>query len=153
MSFWSSISLRERLILIAGIAVILILAVDALILVPYQSHQQNLKESIEQGRQDLSWMQNAVHRLPPSSGKVNKLKGRLISFVDQQIGKAGMKKNMKQMTPVDQNMVRVRFSGVEFSKLLQLFNQMSGTVEIGEARILPEAKPGIVSASLVLTSL
>lgn len=153
MSFWKSISLRERLILIVGIAVILILVADSLLVAPFQSHQQELKEQIEQGRQDLAWMQDAVHRLPSSPATIKRVKGRLISFVDQQIGKAGMKKNMKQMTPVDQNMVRVRFSSVEFSKLLQLFNQMSGAVEIGEARILPEGKPGIVSASLVLTAL
>jgi type II secretory pathway component PulM len=153
MSFWNSISLRERVILILGITVILILAADSLVLAPYQSHQQDLKEQIEQGRQDLSWIQNAVHRLPSSPSKSNRVKGRLISFVDQQIGKAGLKKNMKQMTPVDQHNVRVRFSGVEFNKLIQLLNQMSGVVEITEARVLPDGKTGIVSASLILASL
>ena len=152
--WWNSISLREQAIVgIAGL-VALVVIIDSLLLTPYQMNRQRLDEQISQAHEDLSWMQQAVKRLPDQTNAGGKrISGRLVTFVDGQISGAGLKQNMQQMTPIEDNAVRLRLEDVEFNRLLRFFSSIDGLVSIDEARILPADRDGLVNVSLVVSKI
>ena len=147
--WWDSISLRERIIVAAAVMVALYIAVDMLLVQPFTGSFEQVQENTIQAQDDLSWMQQAVTRIPAgSSGK--SLQGSIVSYVDGQISRAGFKSNLQQMTPLQDDAVRVRLRDVEFDKLLTFFAAVNARVVIDEVRILPQGSAGLVNASLVL---
>ena len=152
--WWNSISLREQAIVaIAGLIGLLVI-IDSLLLTPYQMNRGRLDEQISQAQEDLGWMQQAVKRLPDQSSAGGKrISGRLVTFVDGQISGAGLKQSMQQMTPIDDNAVRLRLADVEFNSLLRFFSSVDGLVSIDEARILPADQQGLVNVSLVVSKI
>ena len=152
--WWNSISLREQAIVaIAGLIALLVI-IDSLLLTPYQINRERLDEQISQAQEDLGWMQQAVKRLPDQSSTGGKrISGRLVTFVDGQISGAGLKQSMQQMTPIDDNAVRLRLADVEFNKLLRFFSSIDGLVSIDAARILPADQQGLVDVSLVVSKI
>lgn len=152
--WWNSISLREQAIVAIAALVALVVIIDSLLLTPYQINRQRLDEQIIQAQEDLGWMQQAVKRLPdqPNAGG-KRISGRLVTFVDGQISGAGLKQSMQQMTPIDDNAVRLRLADVEFNSLLRFFSGIDGLVSIDEARILPADREGQVNVSLVVSKI
>ena len=150
--WWNRISIREQAIVgIAGL-IALVVILDGLVVTPYHLHSQQLDEQISQAREDLGWMQQAVRRLPrQNSQAARQISGRLVTFIDGQISRAGLKQSMQQMTPIQDNSVRLRLADVEFNQLLRFFSSLDGLVMIDEARILPSDQPGQVSVNLVVS--
>ena len=98
-------------------------------------------------------MHQAVFRLPQQKQSVSKIiSGRVVTFVDQQITRMGLKTQMQQMTPVQDHSVRVKLADVEFDKLLRFFNAIEGAVLIEEVRLIPAEQKGYVNVSLVLSN-
>jgi type II secretory pathway component PulM len=153
MQWWQNLALRERLILAAAALLVSFVLLDTLVLQPFQLSRQQLEQDIAQARDDLDWMRSAVNRLPsPGASKQKIHAGRVITFLDQQISRQGLKKNMQQMTPIQDHSARLRLSDVEFSKLLQFFSAISGSILVEEVRILPADQPGLVNVSLVVNN-
>lgn len=153
MQWWHNLAWRERLIL--GVAVFLVsfVLIDTLVLQPYRVSRQQIEEDLQQAQDDLEWMRSAVNRLPPQGANKQKIHaGRVITFLDQQISRQGLKKNMQQMTPIQDHSARLRLSDVEFSRLMQFFSAISGSILVQEVRILPADKPGLVNVSLVVSN-
>lgn len=150
-TWWDGISLRERMIVvIAGIALLYVL-LDLILIQPVLGHRQQLIEDVAQAREDLTWMQQAVQKIPAGSNSAPKaLQGSIATYVDGQISRSGLKKNLQQMTPILKNSVRVRLSDVDFNQLLNFLLALEASIEIEEARILPQSDEGVVNASLIL---
>lgn len=150
-NWWGNLNLREQLVLsIAGLIGVVIL-LDSLVIQPYRSGYQQMDERVVQAEDDLKWMQQAVLRLPQRTGVSRKISsGKVVSFIDQQINRLGLKSSMQQMTPIEDHSARIRLSDVEFDKLLRFFNAIDGSVFIQEIRLLPTDKKGFVDVSLVL---
>ncbi len=129
------------------------LLVDSFLIEEYRVKNQALNEQISQAQEDLEWMQQAVFRLPQQNQSANKIiSGRVVTFVDQQITRMGLKTQMQQMTPVQDHSVRVKLADVEFDKLLRFFNAIEGAVLIEEVRLIPAEQKGYVNVSLVLSN-
>lgn len=153
MQWWHNLAWRERLIL--GVAAILVsfVLIDTLVLQPFRVSRQQIEEDLQQAQDDLEWMRSAVNRLPSQGANKQKIHaGRVITFLDQQISRQGLKKNMQQMTPIQDHSARLRLSDVEFSRLMQFFSAISGSILVQEVRILPADKPGLVNVSLVVSN-
>ncbi|MDJ0834010.1 MAG: type II secretion system protein GspM [Gammaproteobacteria bacterium] len=149
--WWNRISTREQAIVAVAGLIALVVILDGLLLTPYRLHSQQLDEQISQAREDLGWMQQQVHRLPKQSQQgIRQISGRLVTFIDSQIVRAGLKQSMQQMTPIQDDAVRLRLADVEFNQLLRFFSSLDGLVRIDEARILPTDQPGQVGVSLVV---
>lgn len=151
-TWWNNLMLRERLIFSVAGLIALILLLDTLVIEEYRIKTQQLQQQIEQAKDDLSWMKQAVQKLP--SGKTTKSKvvsGRVVTYIDQQITRQGLKQHMQQMTPIQDHSVRVKFSEVRFNQLLKLFSAIDGSVVIQEVRILPSDTRGHVNISLVVS--
>jgi len=152
-SWWQGLQLREKLILaIAGLIVVAVL-VDSLILQEFRSSFDSLDEQVEQANDDLSWMKQAVLRLPDKKKKTQKIKsGRVITYISQQVNRQGLKTNMQQMTPIQNHSARLRLSDVEFTRLLKFFSAIDGSILIQEVRLLPTNTEGFVNVSMVLSN-
>ena len=151
--WWDSLNFREQLLLSVVAIIALFILVDTLLLEQYRIQNQQLIEKTDQAAEDLEWMRQAVTRLPTGSVTSKKIiSGRVVTFVDQQITRQGLKKNMLQMTPIQNHAVRLRLSDIKFDELLTFFSTLEGSVLIEEVRILPADKPGVVNASLVVSN-
>ena len=151
--WWSNLNTRERLILIAASLLVSVLLIDSFVVEEIRIKNQALNEQIEQARDDLEWMQQAVYRLPQQKQAATKvISGRVVTFVDQQITRMGLKQQMQQMTPLQDHSVRVKLADVEFDKLLRFFNAIDGAILIEEVRLIPSDQKGLVNVSLVLSN-
>lgn len=150
-TWWDGISLRERLIVVIASIVILYVLLDVIIFQPLLGQKEQVIEETAQAQQDLSWMQQAVTRLPTGSSRSSRaIKGSIATYVDGQISRAGLKKNLQQMTPILKHSVRVRLSEVDFNQLMNFLVALESSIVIEEIRILPQTDTGIVNASLIL---
>ncbi len=153
MQWWQGLALRERLILLAAALVLGFVLTDSLLLQPLQMKRQQISENLQQARDDLAWLRSAVNRLPAAGSNKQKVHaGRVITFLDQQISRQGLKQNMQQMTPIQDHSARLRLSDVEFSKLLRFFSAISGSILVKEVRILPADEAGKVNVSLLVSN-
>lgn len=152
-SWWSGLEFRERVILTVAGLIALFILLDTLIIGEFRSKFQQLDEQIVLAKEDLAWMKQAVNRLP-SQGKTNRKlnSGRIVTFIDQQITRHGLKKNMQQMTPIQEHSARLRLSDVEFNKLLKFFTAIEGSVIVQEVRLLPTDNHGFVNVSLLISN-
>ncbi len=153
-SWWESLNTREHLLLSAVILVVALVLLDSLILDQYRQRNQQLDDMLVQAREDLTWMKQAVQRLPAQGAAPVKriAAGRVASFIDQQISRQGLKDKMLQMTPVQDHSVRLRLQEVKFDQLLNFFASIEDQVFITEVRILPADNPGFVNASLMVSN-
>ncbi len=136
----------------AGLVAILI-AFDSFVFEEFRLKYQQIDEQVEQAQQDLSWMKQAVKQLPTQKGASRQVNpGRVVSYIDKQISRQGLKKNMQQMTPIKNHSARLRLSEVEFSKLLKFFAAIEGSVTLEEVRLLPTDNSGYVNASLLISN-
>ncbi len=150
-TWWDGISLRERLIVVIAGIVLLYVLLDIILIQPLLSHTQQISEDTVQAQEDLNWMQQAIARLPRGgSGAVRAIKGSIATYIDGQITRAGLKKNLQQMTPILKHSVRVRLSDVDFNQLLNFLVALESSIVIEEVRILPQSDNGVVNASLIL---
>ena len=153
ISWWQGLQLREKLILAIASLIVFVVLVDSLILQEFRSNFDSLDENIEQARDDLGWMKQAVLRLPNQKKKTQKIKsGRVITFINQQVNGQGLKDNMQQMTPIKNHSAKLRLTDVEFTKLLKFFTAIDGSILTQEVRLLPTDTDGFVNVSMVLSN-
>lgn len=152
LSLLERYTLREKAIVGFALVVLLVLGVHALIIEPYQEKAASMREAIEQQRSDLAWMRSAVAGMP--AGNVNaaapKISGTLANFIDKAVRRQGLSEQLSQMSPVGNDEVRMRYSAVDFNRLVSFIAQVSSRgLEIKDIRISAAESPGIVDSSLV----
>lgn len=150
-TWWDGINLRERLIVIFASIVLLYVLLDLILIQPVIGQRRQLIEEVAQAKEDLVWMQQTIQKIP-SGNRANSakaLKGSIATYVDGQIARSGLKKNLKQMTPILKHSVRVRLSDVDFNRLLKFLHALESSIVIEEIRILPQSNAGVVNVSLI----
>ncbi len=123
-TWWITLSVRERWILIGGSVVSIVLLFYALIWYPFQKQVATLQQTVMEQRAEVTWMRQAareVQRLtqaatvpPPIAG----LSGRsLLSLVDQTAREAGLGSALKRVEPQGTDQLRVQLDEVSFDAL------------------------------------
>jgi len=151
--WWRGLQTREQWILITATLLLLLLGLHGLIWQPWQDARVQLEEEIAQRRDDLAWMQQAATRLPAGqrSGQTLRASGNLITMMNQLLVKARLRESMKQMKPVSEREVRLRFEKSSFDRLLRLLGEIERQgLSIRELRLLPGDESGRVNATLVV---
>jgi type II secretory pathway component PulM len=148
--WWNGISLRERAIVAVAAAFLLYVLIDLIVIQPAFNSGNQLQQQVEQAREDLDWMIEVIPRISGTSSSKQPISGSIVSFVDTQVSRLDLKRNLQQMTPLQDGQVRVRLNEVKFEKLLQFFATLDRSVAIEEVRILPQAESGVVNASAIL---
>ena len=152
-NWWENLNLRERYIILLAAIIGLFIGIDTLVLTPFKTNVNLLDEQVDQAREDLIWMKEAVFRLPDPRLKKQAIDpGRVVTFVDGHITRLGLKKHMQQMTPIENHGARIRLSDIEFSRLLTFLNAMDGALKVDEVRLTPTEILGFVNATLVVSN-
>ena len=145
---------RERLIIYAAAAVLFVLLVHALVLEPYQTRKQALQDELEQQRSDLEWMRSAVARLPAGGltpANNAQINGTLANFVDQAVRQQGLSAQLASMSPVGNDIIRMRLSAVDFNRLVGFIARIySSGLQVQDIRITSTGTPGLVDSNIVL---
>lgn len=149
----SRFSSREKTIL--GLAAVALLGVllHAFILEPFAQKQTELSEAIEQASIDLKWMQTAVYQLPRSSilAQSIQFEGSLANLIDKQVRSQDLSDFLTQMTPIDDDEIRIRYQEINFNRLLDFIAQVNSQgLEVKDLRISATDKTAEVDCSLVL---
>ena len=151
--FLSKFSSREKTIVTFAAISLFGLLVHALIIEPYNQTQLELNEALEQGRIDLLWMQSAVVRLPQNNSitKASIFESSLANLIDQEVRSQDLNSFLAQMTPINNDEIRVRYKNINFNRLLNFIAQVNSQgLKVKDLRINATDKAADVDCSLVL---
>ncbi len=151
--FLARFSFREKAIVAFAIIILLVLTVHAFVVEPYQLRLQTAKSEIDQYQADLEWMRSITPQLMPveASQTTVSIDGSLANFVDQTVRQQGLSEQLSQISPVDDDVIRMRFSGVNFNRLVTFVALIySSGLEVRDIRITPSESPGFVDSNLIL---
>ena len=151
--FLTQYSNREKTIVALALLVVLVLGFHAFIIEPYQQRLAELEESIDQHRVDLKWMRSVVPGLPIVGAEITagKIEGTLANFIDQAVRRQGLNNQLSQMSPVGNDEVRMRYSAVDFNRLVGFIARIHASgLDVKDIRITAANTPGIVDSSIVL---
>ena len=151
--FLSKFSPREKTIVTFAAISLFGLLVHALIIEPYNQKQLELNEALEQGRIDLLWMQSAVVRLPQNNSitKASIFEGSLANLIDKEVRSQDLNSFLAQMTPINNDEIRVRYKNINFSLLLNFIAQVNSQgLKVKDLRINATDEAADVDCSLVL---
>ena len=146
-------SQREKTIVAFALVVLLVIGTHALVIEPYQLRVAELRDAIEQQRDDLEWMRSAVARIPATATASGgaEISGTLASFIDQVVRSQGLAGQLTQMSPVGSDEIRMRYSEVDFNRLIGFIAEVNASgLEVRDMRISPADDPGIVDSNIVL---
>jgi type II secretory pathway component PulM len=153
-----SLQPRERVLVLSGAVVVLLLAIYFLALAPFYGAVNSRAERVAKKQGDLAWMRSvggeilALSQSAPSAASLQTNES-LVVLIDRSARECGLGSALTGQTPTGENGIRVRLEQAEFDKLIVCLGslQQSHSVTIESANIDRTAKPGFVNASLVLT--
>ena len=147
---------RERVIVIAGSVLVLVMAVYMALSPLYAAVNAQAKR-VEQKESDLAWMRSVAGEVavlganaPTRPGPSNE---SLVVLIDRAARECGLGSSLTGQTPNGDNGIRVRLEAAEFDKLMVCLGtlQQVHSVDVESATIDRTGKPGLVNANLVLT--
>jgi general secretion pathway protein M len=148
---------RERIIIIAGAILVLVVAVYVLALAPLYSAVNAQAKRVTQKEGDLAWMRSVAGEVAVLSANAPSRPGSsnesLVVLIDRIARECGLGASLTGQTPNGERGIRVRLEGAEFDKLMVCLGtlQQVHAVDVESASIDRTAKPGLVNANLVLT--
>lgn len=155
--WWDGLGTRERLILIAGVAIVVPLLLWALLWRPLVGGVERLEADVAAQREQLRWMQNAAAEIDQLRGSGAQatagLGGRsLLAVVDQSARGAGLGSGLKRIEPESADAVRVRLEGVSFDAVVTWLDELSRQFGVYASLVSIEREPvpGQVSVRLTL---
>jgi len=151
--FLSKFSPREKTIVTFAAISLFGLLVHALIIEPYNQKQLELNEALEQGKIDLLWMQSAVVRLPQNNRitEASIFEGSLANLIDKEVRSQDLNSFLAQMTPINNDEIRVRYKNINFNRLLNFIAQVNSQgLKVKDLRINATDEAADVDCSLVL---
>lgn len=154
---FNSLQPRERVIVIAGAILVLVVAVYVLALAPLYSTVNAQAKRVTQKEGDLAWMRSVAGEVAVLSANAPSRPGpsseSMVVLIDRAARECGLGSSLTGQTPNGERGIRVRLEGAEFDKLMVCLGtlQQVHAVDVESAQIDRTAKPGLVNASLVLT--
>ncbi|WP_129648415.1 type II secretion system protein GspM [Peristeroidobacter agariperforans] len=154
---FDSLQPRERVIVIAGAILVLVVAVYVLALAPLYSAVNAQAKRVAQKEGDLAWMRSVSGEVAVLSANAPSRPGpsneSMVVLIDRTARECGLGASLTGQTPNGERGIRVRLEGAEFDKLMVCLGtlQQVHAVDVESASIDRAAQPGLVNANLVLT--
>lgn len=153
--WFGSLQPRERIMVAAGAAIVVIVALYML-LMPFYSAVAAQAERVARKEGDLAWMRSVAGELEalsvnaPQAGPSNE---SLVVLIDRTARECGIGSALTGQTPSGANGIRVRLESAEFDKLIVCLANLSQNhgVTVDSATIDRTSQPGLVNASIILT--
>lgn len=154
--WWDALATRERLILIAGSALLVLILLWALVWQPLVGSVRERETEVAAQRENLRWMQTAAAELQQLRGSGAQaaagLGGRsLLGVADQSARSAGLGGGLKRIEP-EGDAVRVRLEGVPFDTVVAWLDGLAREAGViaGSVTIERAGAPGLVNVRLTL---
>jgi general secretion pathway protein M len=148
---------RERVMVMAGTAVLVVFLVFVLVWLPVRAGYNNLKASVAGQRDTAAWMQRSAQqlaRLKRSGGTAPAgLGGRsLLAVTDSTARAGGLGAELKRVEPEGRDSVRVWLDGASFDVLVNWLVTLSSThgIQVDNATLERGEAAGRVNARLTL---
>lgn len=155
--WWDALGTRERLMLMAGAAALLLVLLWALAWQPLVSEVRRLEDEVAAQRENLRWMQTAAAELQQLRGAGGAaaagLGGRsLLAVADQTARSAGLGNGLKRIEPDGADAVRVRLEGVPFDTVVVWLDSLAREAGVTANSVTVERTeaPGMVNVRLTL---
>ena len=147
---------RERLMVYGAAGVLAVLLFYVVLIHPFYSSYDKLRDGVEQRRATLQWMQETavkVKQLKGANPAAQGMAGRsLLSVTDGSARTAGLGDALKRVEPDGSTGVRVWLEGAPFDSVIGWLRVMSSSygVDVDSASIERTATAGRVNARLSL---
>ena len=148
---------RERLLVMAGSALLAVFLVIVLVWLPVRSGYNNLKASVAEQRDTVAWMQRSAQQLAElkrSGGTAaDGLGGRsLLAVTDSTARANGLGAELKRVEPEGRDSVRVWLDGAPFDVLVKWLATLNSThgILVDNATLERTESAGRVDARLTL---
>ena len=155
--WWDGLATRERLILLAGGALLTVMLLWALLWQPLVSEVRRMEDEVAAQRENLRWMQASAAELQQLRGSGAQaaagLGGRsLLGAADQSARSAGLGSGLKRIEPDGADAVRVRLEGVSFDKVILWLDGLAREAGVIASSVTVERTeaPGLVNVRLSL---
>lgn len=154
-AWWETLSIRERLLIIGGLGLTLILLGYVLAWEPFQTSYHQLQQRTAEQRTELIWMRQAareVKRLSGITGAPPVGDSRsLFTLVDQTVRAAALTNAMKRVTPQGEDKLSAQLDGVEFDKLISWLGTLDDhRISIVNLNVDRASTTGLVNARIIL---
>ena len=158
MKDWlQSLNARERLFVIGGGVLVLLVAIYVLGLAPFYKSIDQRSERVAGKTEDLAWMQSVADELSALSASgatpAAATGESLVVLVDRTAREAGLGGKVTGQTPTGDAGIRVRLEQAPFDVIVAWFAMLEQRygIAIESASIDRTADAGLVNASVVLT--
>ncbi len=150
-----SLAPRERLMVSAAAAVVLLAMVYGLVWSPVNSRVAHLQQSVDEQQALKRWMQQAAMeagQLRGAAGPAGEDHRSLLAVVDETARQSQLGAAVKRMQPEGQDLVRVNLEQAAFDDLVSWLGalQVSHGVTVADAAIDRQTEAGRVNARLTL---
>ena len=152
----SRFSSREKTILALATIALTAILIHALLIEPFNQKKTELSEALEQANIDLKWMRTAIYQLPQGNvlAQAIEFEGSLANLIDKEVRSQDLSDFLTQMTPINDDEIRIRFKDINFNQLLNFIAQVNSRgLDVKDLRIDATDKTADVDCSLVLEKL
>lgn len=147
---------RERAMVTAGAAVLLLLVLYLMLWEPLDSRVKGLREGLDSQQGTLAWMQGASQEVRQLRGTGGRTAGNdnrsLLTIVDQSARASGIKQALQRMEPDGSTGVRLWLATTPFDRLIGWLGQLEHDYGIVATAVSMEPKEpvGTVEARITL---
>lgn len=154
---FNTLQFRERMLLIGGGIVLLILAFYLWVLEPLSNDLDSLRSRVQGGEAQLSWMNNASNevktlRATGSGTGTTDTTTSLITVVERTASQIGIRPQVKRMEPQGNNKLSIELVAVPFDPLMEWLGNLeqSFAAKVIQLSSTRSALPGRVDARIII---
>lgn len=157
-NWWAGLAPRERIILMAGMAVLGLLIIWLLIIEPVVNARAQLREDVMQLTADHTWMQQAALEVRRRAGMQNSSQtgpavagGSVLTLIEVSSNAAGLQDAMERVQPEGKG-ARLWFEAVAFDALVRWLAELEQRqgLQVSQLAVDAGAEPGMVSARVLV---
>jgi len=146
---------RERLILVVGVVVSVLVLLYAGVWYPLQRDLQRLERSVAEQNQNVTWLRTAaqeVRQLRSSTTRRQVSSAPLLTLVEQSARQAGLGATLSRVEPQGNSQARVWLEAAPFDAMVVWLGQLRASQGITVESVVldPQKDRGVVNARLVL---
>lgn len=153
-TFWNERTANERIILIFGLSMVLLLLAFLLVYYPLTGKTNELKEELTNNEALLAWMGNTAPKLFQERNIVRADAAKeVFSIVEENFKPYASQQGILSIVRENENKVTVNFAEIGFDDLIVKLNYLfdSYNIDVEEIQLSKIEKPGYVQAKIGLS--
>jgi len=153
MAAFSSLSLRERLLIGAAMVGGMLMIAYLYVWEPKMLQLQNLRDvKVPQSEQTLAWVKQALEHAEnrPASEAETIIEGPLLTVIEQTAEKAGVRSAIRRMQPNQSRAVKIWMEEVSFDNWLRWVELLRMQNVFVDRASIAKSSPGLVTVRVTL---